>query len=142
MEKPKHTPGPWRAFRMVHNGTSEPLSPEEVGEYVVASMAKSKELSGTNDFLFVATGEADDGVDICHVGNGPNGPNNAALIVQAPEMADRIATLEAEKNHAESLLEWHASHSEKDWAMVADEEIETVEIAVRVRAARAKAEGK
>ena len=74
------TPSPWTAYRMTHADTGEPLTPEEVGEYVVNSIHKSAELSGTTDFLFVGTGTAKDGVDICHIGNGPNGPNGASTI--------------------------------------------------------------
>jgi len=104
----EHTPGPWVVFRMVHDETQEPLTPEQVGEYVVNSIKKSAEESGTNDFLFVATVDKD-GPDICHVGNGPRGPINAALIAKAPDMqatiqsqADKISSLERE--HAELML--------------------------------------
>ena len=41
----EHTPGPWTVYRMVHDGTNEPLTPSEVGEYVVNAIKKSAELS-------------------------------------------------------------------------------------------------
>jgi hypothetical protein len=63
---------------------------EQIGEYVKASFITSIEHGGSWDrFLFVA-GSGEGGPDICHVGNGPNGPNNALLIAAAPDLLDAL----------------------------------------------------
>lgn len=81
-----HTPGPWKAFNMVHGEHKRPMTPEEIGEYVTNSVRKSIEDGGSADrFLFIS-GPGEDAPDICHVGNGPRGPVNAALIASAPEL--------------------------------------------------------
>lgn len=67
----------WTAHNMVH-AEGRPMTAEELGEYVTNSVKMSDETR----FLFIS-GQNDEGedVDVCHVGNGPNGPNNAAFIV-------------------------------------------------------------
>lgn len=82
----KHTSGNWCVFNMVHADSGEAMTPEEIGEYVKNSVLKSIENGGSpHRFLFVSTTD-EDAPDICLVGNGPNGPANAALIAAAPIM--------------------------------------------------------
>lgn len=73
---------PWATYNMIHAERGDAMTPEEIGEYVVGCVWKSREDGGSDNFLFVTTGEAD-GPDICHVGNGPRGPHNAALLTFA-----------------------------------------------------------
>lgn len=97
-----HTLGPWTACRMVHELTDEPMSPEQVGEYVCNSVKKSAAESGSLDFLFVSA-NTDRGVrDVCHVGNGPTSPANARLIAAAPELlaACKLALKDARTRRA------------------------------------------
>lgn len=86
----KHTPGPWTAFNMVHAERGDAMTPDEIGEYVANSVRKTIEDGGATDrFLFV-TAQADEGPDICHVGNGPAGPANARLIASAPALLEAL----------------------------------------------------
>jgi hypothetical protein len=80
----KHTPGDWQVFNMIHAERHERMTPDEIGEYVANSIRKTLSDGGSNDFLFVSTGEG--APDICHVGNGPAGPANARLIAAAPDL--------------------------------------------------------
>lgn len=91
MSEPKHSPGPWGIYRMTKAG--EPMTPEDIGEYVKNSVLKSAEQSGTMDFLFVSVDGPDGSSDICHVGNGPRGPHNAALIARAPDLLAEVEKL-------------------------------------------------
>ncbi len=82
----EHTPEPWQAVRLVHAETGLPMTPDEIGEYVKNSVIKSLEQSGTTDFMAVMCEKGDGSYDVCHVGNGPTSPANAALIAQAPTL--------------------------------------------------------
>ena len=83
MSEQRWTPGPWKAFNMIHAETGERMTPDEVGEYVANAMRRRPEC---DDFLFVSAEKADGDYDVCHVGNGADGPFNAALIATAPEL--------------------------------------------------------
>jgi hypothetical protein len=85
----KHTPGPWQACNMVHED-GRPMTPEELGEYVCNAVKKSNETR----FLFVSGNDGDGNVDVCHVGNGPNGPANVHLIAAAPDMYEALVAAE------------------------------------------------
>lgn len=89
----RHTPGPWTVYAMVHEDTNEPMTPEQIGEYVKNSVIKSAEQSGTRQFLFVSAQKPDGPADVCHVGNGPTSPANAKLIAAAPELLAALKTL-------------------------------------------------
>lgn len=83
----KATPGPWTACRMVHADTGEPMTPEDIGEYVRGCV----EMGPRDDFLFLS-GEKDDGpADVAHVGNGPTSPENAQFLAHAREDVPRLA---------------------------------------------------
>lgn len=113
MSEFKGTPGPWAVFNMVNENGSA-LSPEEIGEYVKNSVLKG----ATGRFLFVS--DDLDGLDICHVGNGPRGPYNAMLIAEAPAMLAEL--LEADKTLcALQANVAHAVNSESRWNGVWDE---------------------
>ena len=91
----KHTPGNWCAFNMVHAERGDAMTPEEIGEYVKNSVIKSIESGGSADrFLFISTDE-DGSPDICLIGNGPDGPANAALITAASPMYAILDELES-----------------------------------------------
>ena len=86
----KATPGPWLAANMVHADRRDAMTADELGAYVAANVRRSIEDGGSADrFLFLTTNE-DDAPDICHVGNGPNGPTNAALIAALRNEAPRL----------------------------------------------------
>lgn len=70
------TQGRWMACRMVHGERGDDLTADELGEYVKNCVA----VGGERPFLFVSVEIEGRGVDLCHIGNGPNGPNNAAFI--------------------------------------------------------------
>lgn len=93
-EQMQHTPGPWTVYRMVHELTQQPMSPEQVGEYVCNSVKKSAAESGTLDFLFVSCEKPSGPADVCHVGNGPTSPANARLIAAAPELLEALKEAE------------------------------------------------
>lgn len=85
----KHTSGPWNVFNMVNEDGSV-MKAEQIGDYVKANVVKSIENGGSAErFLFVAR-EGEGEPDICHVGNGPNGPNNALLIAAAPDLLSAL----------------------------------------------------
>ena len=89
-ENTKHTPGPWVAANMVHAERGGAMTLDEIGLYVANSVRKTIDHGGSPEqFLFI-TGTEDGGPDICLVGNGPRGPENARLIAAAPEMRDAI----------------------------------------------------
>jgi hypothetical protein len=71
------TQGEWTGHNMVHE-ENRPMTPDELGEYVTNAV----KLSPETRFLFVSGKSEQDGedVDICHVGNGPKGPQNTAFI--------------------------------------------------------------
>jgi len=87
------TTGPWDAPRMVHEDTNEPMTPEQIGEYVKNTVIKSFNESGTYDFMIVQGYKEDGRCDICHVGNGPTSKKNAPLISVAPDLVDSCESL-------------------------------------------------
>ena len=95
----KMTEGPWTAYRMTHHERGDDLTLEEIGKYVRNSVAKSAEKSGSSAFLFVSAEKPDGPADVCHVGNGPTSPQNAAGIVAlrnaAPALLDEVEALRA-----------------------------------------------
>mgnify|MGYP001405710346 CR=1 FL=1 len=98
-QKPKHTPGPWTAFTMVHGERGDALTPEEIGEYVKNSVIASAENGGSLDrFLFIRAGEGADARDVCHVGNGPAGPYNAHLIAAAPDLLEALLDMLSDRD--------------------------------------------
>jgi len=85
----KATPRPWLGANMIHAERGDQMTPEEIGEYVAGCIRKSRELGGSDQFLFITT-EEEGGPDICHVGNGPKGPFNTALIVHAVNSVEAL----------------------------------------------------
>jgi hypothetical protein len=77
------TQGEWTGYRLVHADRGDTMTPEEMGEYVRNSVIKSESESGTRDFIAVLGNKPDGPADVCHVGNGPTSPANAAFIVAA-----------------------------------------------------------
>lgn len=103
----KATPGPLTACNMVHAETGEQMTPEQVGEYVKTSLLVYPD---NHDYLFVSCTVDGVDVDYCHVGNGPNGPNNAAFIAAcsretiiaiAKQQERLVEALELLYNHAQ-----------------------------------------
>ena len=88
------TQGEWTACRMTHADRGDDLTPDELGEYVKNCVA----VSGKRPFLFISVNVDGVSVDMCHMGNGPNGPNNAAFI-QAANPQTVLALI----NHVEDL---------------------------------------
>lgn len=89
----KHTPGPWVAANMVHAERGGAMTPDEIGLYVANSVRKTIDDGGSPErFLFI-TGTEDGGPDICLVGNGPRGPENARLIASAPDLLEALKRL-------------------------------------------------
>lgn len=89
----RYTSGPWTAYAMVHEETNEPMTPEQIGEYVKNTVIKSAKTSGTLQFLFVSAQKPDGPADVCHVGNGPTSPANAKLIAAAPDLLEALKSL-------------------------------------------------
>lgn len=113
----KHTQGNWTVFNMVHAERGDAMTPEEIGEYVKNNVLKSIEDGGSAErFLFISTGE-ENAPDIALIGNGPNGPANAALIAAAPELLAALHDLVAfnDKYHPdhEAVLESLESYFER-----------------------------
>jgi hypothetical protein len=82
------TPTPWFAFNMIHEERGDQMTPDEIGEYVAGCVRKSIENGGSAErFLFIS---GKDAPDICHIGNGPDGPANAALIVKAVNAHEQL----------------------------------------------------
>lgn len=111
MSKQRWTPGPWQAFNMIHAKTGERMTPDEVGEYVANAMRQRPEC---DDFLFVSAEKADGEYDVCHVGNGADGPFNAALIAAAPDLYEALAAFERAKDLwlPREVAEEHAGEAE------------------------------
>lgn len=101
-----HTPGPWVAYRLVHEDTNEPMTPDQIGEYVRNSVIKSAKESGSHDFLFISAEKPDGPADVCHVGNGPTSPANAAFIVRACNVHDEL--LAALRKAVDTIRAFHA----------------------------------
>jgi hypothetical protein len=105
-----YTPSNWKAFNMVHAERGDAMTPEEIGEYVANNVRKSLEFGGSAErFLFVSEG-GEDSPDICHVGNGPRGPQHAALIAAAPDLLEALRPFAA----------FFGSHTERDLAVPGD----------------------
>ena len=89
------TPGPWTGWNMTHADTGMPMTPDEIGEMVKNNVMQSIKDGGSAERFMFVSGETPVGpADICHVGNGPNGLRNTALIAAAPDL-HRIATEQA-----------------------------------------------
>jgi len=82
---------------------------EQIGEYVKNSVIKSFEESGSMDFLFISASTPDGDRDICHIGNGPNGPRNAKLLADAPAMRAELVRLRAENARLRAALSQEVS---------------------------------
>ncbi len=94
------TQGKWLGMNMVNiDGSS--MTAENIGEYVKNSVKKTAEVQKVERFLFV-TIDGDNQPDICHVGNGPMGPHNAAFIAHASE---DIPSLLAEVKRLTAVIE-------------------------------------
>lgn len=113
MSEFKWTKGPWHVFNMV-NENGDAMTPAEIGEYVKTAVTKGD----SGRFMFIST--ADDGApDICHVGNGPDGPYNAKLIGQAPsmfEIVNAVAHIGVDFGHGE--FDINQGHIDKARALV------------------------
>ena len=109
------TQGKWLGMNMVNiDGSS--MTAENIGEYVKNSVKKTAEVQKVERFLFV-TLDGDNQPDICHVGNGPMGPHNAAFIAHAsediPSLLAEVARLTA------ALAEAESGNSEFSWEYAA-----------------------
>ena len=93
-----HTPGPWTVYNMIHAETGERLTPTEIGEYVKNCVSVNTE---NTDFLFISAEKEDGPCDVCHVGNGPDGPYNARLMAAAPELLQALEILLSEAPRSE-----------------------------------------
>lgn len=134
MSETKWTKGPWKAFNMIHAETGERMTPDEVGEYVANAMRQRPEC---DDFLFISAEKADGEYDVCHVGNGADGPFNAALISAAPDLY--AALDEATKDLvAAQVNARRAAKRDAAWEGVAELIQPSID---RARAALAKARG-
>ena len=82
------TPGDVRACNMIHADRGDPMTAEEIGEYVAGCVR----LGDPTRFLFLA-GKNDHGddVDVCHIGNGPRGPANARFLAACFELVPALA---------------------------------------------------
>jgi hypothetical protein len=80
---------PWTAQNMVAPDGG-PMSAHEIGIYVANNVRFTREQGGYDHFLFVSDGA---GKDVCLVGNGPRGPENARLIASAPELLEALEQL-------------------------------------------------
>lgn len=98
-------PLPWQAVRLIHADTQEPMTPEQVGEYVRNSVLVHPDSA---EFYAVVCEKPDGSADVCHVGNGPTSPANAAFIAAAPQLVrDLLATLltrTGERDEAEQRI--------------------------------------
>lgn len=86
------TDGPWVALNMTNADSGGPMTAEDMGEYVKNSF----KLGTPERFLFVK-GE---GFDVCLVGNGPKGPNNARRIARLPDLEAAFLEQDARLNAA------------------------------------------
>ena len=91
MSETKFTQGPWTAYNMVNSETGAPMTPGEISEYVGNCVRARPECS---DFLFISAEKDGVPADVCHVGNGSDGPYNAHLIAAAPELYEALAAFE------------------------------------------------
>jgi len=74
------------------------MTPDELGEMVKNNVLQSIKNGGSAERFMFVSGETPTGpADMCHVGNGPNGLRNTALIAAAPDL-HRIATEQAVEN--------------------------------------------
>ena len=85
------TPGPWTGWNMTHADTGLPMTPDELAEMLKNKVLQSIKDGGSAERFMFVSGETPIGpADMCHVGNGPNGLRNTALIAAAPDL-HRIA---------------------------------------------------
>ena len=85
------TPGPWTGWNMIHADTGLPMTPDELAEMLKNKVLQSIKDGGSAERFMFVSGETPIGpADMCHVGNGPNGLRNTALIAAAPDL-HRIA---------------------------------------------------
>ena len=85
------TPRPWTGWNMIHADTGLPMTPDELGEMLKNNVLQSIKDGGSAERFMFVSGETPIGpADMCHVGNGPNGLRNTALIAAAPDL-HRIA---------------------------------------------------
>ena len=110
------TPGEWIACQMSHFERGGDLTPDELGEYVANAVRKSQATSGSSRFLFVSVMKTDGPADVCHVGNGPTSPANAAFIAAANPTTVLALLAEVERLREEHITAnrraeyWKAEH--------------------------------
>jgi hypothetical protein len=81
----KHTALPWRHVELVNEDGSS-MSPEDAAEYVANTA-----IHGSTGFHAIHATKGDGKTyDVCHVGNGPDSPWNAATIAVAVNYHDRL----------------------------------------------------
>ena len=94
------TEGPWFGGYMAQADSPAPLSPDEVGQYVAATIRLSAETSGHERFYFLRAQKPDGPADVCLTGNGPTSLENAAFTAHArtavPALAAAVEELVAE----------------------------------------------
>ena len=107
-----YTPGPWTGWNMIHADTGIPMTPDEIGEMVKNNVLQSIKDGGSAERFMFVSGETPSGpADMCHVGNGPNGLRNTALIAAAPDL-HRIATEQAaEITRLRDDLAWYGEQT-------------------------------
>lgn len=103
MSEFKGTPGPWLAFNMV-NADGSAMNPDEIAAYVKGCVKNGD----PSRFLFISRG-GDSDPDICHVGNGPDGPWNAQLIAAAPELLQALQEVVAISDRKHEA--WDRAHA-------------------------------
>ncbi len=98
------SPPPWREARMIHDETGEPLTREQMIEYVTNTVR----VSGGDSFYFVYIEKDDGPADVCHTGNGPTSLANSALIASMrnnwPGLLARLRQEREAREKAESEL--------------------------------------
>lgn len=121
------TPGPWLPFTMAADDNGTRLTPEQIGDYVKNSVIKSYAESGSDKFIFVSCEKEDGPADVCHVGNGPTSPQNAAFITALrnhalPVIKEQQASIDQLEADNRRLREYMASivrHSDEESAAYA-----------------------
>jgi|GEM_PF-6867572 len=89
MSELKATPGPWSIYNMVNAETGKRMTPEEIGEYVANAVRARPEC---DDFLFISALVDGEPRDVCHIGNGEQGPYNALLMAASRDMYELLDT--------------------------------------------------
>ena len=117
--------GKWTACRMTHAERGGDLTPEELGEYVMNSVRKSAEASGSSTFLFISVEKADgQPADVCHVGNGPTSPQNADFIQHAPDDVRYLLALLRERDAQVARLSAQVEQQERANQIIREEGVE------------------